>query len=169
MRALLAASPIFLGALAGAGEPPGSKVKDPNWTRSTFATYTDGQPNLQIISVRRNGDELFADLALSNSTYEKRVPPPITVTGVELSDGTFWPDVKLQVSDTPKGPWETIPQPDHTGKKVSVTIPPTISVSPLRVDFLPFVPFISHKAWGRVVFPNGEATLVEMKELRDEP
>jgi hypothetical protein len=79
--------------------------------------YTNGQPNLLISRVRRNGDELFADLSLSNSPYEKRVPPPITIQGVELFDGSFWTDVKLQVGDDPKGPWETIPQSTRIGGK----------------------------------------------------
>ncbi len=146
MRALFVVLSPLIVASFSAAEPPGSTVKQPNWDRATFAMYSDGQPNLQIVSVRRNGDELFADLSLSNSTYEKRVPPPVTITGVQLSDGSFWPHVKLQVGDTTKGPWETIPQSGLTGKEASVTIPPTLSVSPLRVDFLPFAPFISHKA-----------------------
>jgi hypothetical protein len=150
-----------------AAEPPGSRLKQPNWDRATFAMYRDGQPNLQISSVRRNGDELFASLSLSNSTYEKRVLPPITVRGFQLSDGSFWPHVKLQVGDDSKGPWETIPQSKLTGKNASVTIPPTLSVFPLRVDFLPFVPFVAHKAWGRVLLPSGESALVDLKELRD--
>jgi hypothetical protein len=167
MRTLPFVLSAMICASVLAADPPGSKLKQPNWDRATFAMYTNGQPNLQISSVRRNGDELFADLSLSNSTYEKRVPPPITIRGVQLLDGSFWPDVKLQVGDDPKGPWEAIPHPPPVGKKASVTIPPTLSVFPLRVDFLPFVPFLGRKAWGRVMLPNGEAAIIELKELKD--
>ena len=129
--------------------------------------YSDGQPNLQIVDVTRNGDELFANLILSNSTYDKRVPPPITLEGVELSDGSFWPAATLQVSDDSEGPWESLPPSRPDGKKASVTIPSTLSLSPLRVDFRPFLPYIAREAWGRVVLQNGEATVIALKDLRD--
>jgi hypothetical protein len=167
MRTAFVISLGCLCLLANAAEPPGSQHKEPYWSRATFAMHSGGQPNLQIIDVTRNGDELFANLSLSNSTHEKRVPPPITVHGVQLSDGSFWPDVRLHVGDDSKGPWETIPAPRSDGEKTSVTIPSTLSLLPLRVDFLPFVPFFGRKAWGRVLLPNGEATVFEIKELQD--
>ena len=77
MRTLLVISFGCLCLSTEAAEPPGSQHKEPYWSRATFAMYSGGQPNLQIIDVTRNGDELFANLVLSNSTYEKRVPPPI--------------------------------------------------------------------------------------------
>ena len=36
---------------------------------------------------------------------------------VQLSDGSFWPDVKLQIGDDPKGPWETIPQSEAESER----------------------------------------------------
>ena len=169
MRALPAALMSLLCISLDAAEPPGSTHKEPYWSRATFAMYTDGQPNLQVVDVTRNGDELFANLILSNSTYEKRVPPAIILQGVQLSDGSFWPDATLQVGDDPKGPWENLKRSRSDGEKASVTIPPTLSLSPLRVDLRPLIPLFGRKAWARVLLPNGEATIIEMKDLRREP
>ncbi len=155
----------FVG-VATAAEPPGSHIKQPNWDRATFAMYTNGQPKFQVSSVRRNGDELFADLSFSNSTYEKRILPPVTIRGVQLSDGSFWPYVTLQVGDSTDGPWKEIGRSHQPGKRSSVTIPPTLMSAPLRVDFLPFLPFLHRNKLGRVVLPNGDAALFELKDLR---
>src|SRR6266480_2625687 len=96
----------------------------------------------------------------------KRILPPVTIRGVQLSDGSFWPYVTLQVGDSTDGPWKEIGRSHQPGKRSSVTIPPTLMSAPLRVDFLPFLPFLHRNKLGRVVLPNGDAALFELKDLR---
>ena len=59
MRTMVFVLSTLIGGSLLAAEPPGSELKQSNWDRATFAMNTDGQPNLQISSVRRNGDELI--------------------------------------------------------------------------------------------------------------
>jgi len=158
---------LFASAtIAAAAEPPGSHIKQPHWDHVTFAMYANGQPKFQASSVRRNGDELFGDLSYSNSDYGKRVPPPVTIRGTQLSDGSFWPHVTLQVGDRAEGPWKTIGRSHLSGKQSSVTVPSTLTIAPLRVDFLPFLPFLHRNNLGRIVLPNGDAALLDLKDLR---
>jgi hypothetical protein len=127
---------LFASAtIAAAAEPPGSHIKQPHWDHVTFAMYANGQPKFQASSVRRNGDELFGDLSYSNSDYGKRVPPPVTIRGTQLSDGSFWPHVTLQVGDRAEGPWKTIGRSHLSGKQSSgpfllhLRLPHCVSIS----------------------------------------
>jgi hypothetical protein len=118
-------------------------------------------------SLTCHGDELYGDIMFTNVVDNGKVPPPVTIRGSQMPDGSFWPFIELQVGPDSKGPWKTIASIHRDGTELSLTVPASITVAGLRADLRPFLPFIDSMRWGRVVLQTGDASVVELKELRE--
>ena len=158
---ILVALSISVVALTASSEDSSKS----SWTSGTFSHRIDGSfDRFQIVSVKGEGDKVRGEFLYDNST-EKGVPPAVTLPGVKMSDGSFWPNATLYVGKTRDGEWKPVQSTAISGEAVSVVIPPTLCLMRLQVDFAPFRPFLRSMALGKAVLPNGETAYFDLSEL----
>ena len=95
-----------------------------SWTSGTFSHRIDGSfDRFQIVTVKGEGDKVRGEFWYDNFA-EKGVPLAVTLTGIKMSDGSFWPDALLYVGKTRDGEWKPVQHAAISGEAVSVVIPP---------------------------------------------
>jgi|GEM_PF-5746588 len=140
-----------------------------SWTKGEthcFSRATADERRLELLSASRDHDQLSGDYTFTNISEKVPVAPTVSIQGVQLPDGSFWPPAILEVGDDPKGPWR-VGASSKVGPEVTLTIPATLMVGGLEVDFAAFKPYLAGGGWGRVTLATGESAVIDLKFLRD--
>jgi hypothetical protein len=114
------------------------------------------------------GDPLIGVFSADTLPPESaKTVPPFVIEGHRREDGTFWPEVELQVKIKPDGAWRRIATSLDDGVPTNVTIYGGMLVGGLRIDLEPFRPYIVKGQSGRVHFKSGEEVTVSFDYLTD--
>lgn len=92
--------------------------------------------------------------------------PPFVIEGHERGDGTFWPNVELQVK-LPDGEWLKIASSLDDAVPAKVTVYSGMAIHGLLVNLEPFKNYVSQCKFGRVVLKSGEEAIVNLSHLTD--
>jgi hypothetical protein len=87
------------------------------------------------------------------------------VEGTKTADGTFWPEVKLEVRKGQTGKWKRIAISPAVGRPATVTIKPNTTNFDLAVNLDDFKRLIGTCEFGRIVLKTGQASVFELKDL----
>lgn len=93
----------------------------------------------------------------------------VQLDGVEKADGTFWPNVIIEVTngnDQKEWRWQRIDQSVVTGKQTTLSVPARTVSQPLYVNMDEPKNAIGKATYGRVVFSNGRWSMFELEDLR---
>lgn len=138
------------------------------WGVAISGTGERGDASLRLQLTMVEGDPLIG--AFSADTLPPdlaKIVSPFIIEGHRRKDGTFWPDVELQVKTEPNGVWRKIATSLNDGVPANVTIFTGMLVAGLRVDLEPFRSHFAKGQFGRVLFKSGEAITVDFKYLID--
>jgi hypothetical protein len=161
-RAYITSLAIFAFA-TGTGRVSAEEPSKRSWSSATFSHPIDYE-QFQMLSVMGEDGKVYGEFWYNNFT-DKDVPPPATISGTRMSDGTFWPDVALYVGNAREGEWKPLTPVKVSGETVSVIVPPTLCLANLEVDFSPFRPFLRTMKIGKAVLSNGETAYFDLLEL----
>ena len=99
---------------------------------------------------------------------DNRSEAEVQITGIEGSDGKFFPDVVAEVtSGETKADWnwERLVSKVDTGKSVTLTVAPHTVSKPLFVHMDVFTERIGKATYGRLLFTNGRWSMFELSDL----
>ena len=92
---------------------------------------------------------------------------PVTIDGIDASNGYFYPDVVNQVSNAKDGDWRTLERPaNNAGKPAALVVEARGASKTLRVDLNVFIPLIGKVKYGRLLLKNGEAAVFQINDLQ---
>jgi hypothetical protein len=141
----------------------------PLWSGGVFAIQSreDGANGAFVLYlVRQEGLHLTG--LCSYSHIAPRGADPAVIPGTDGRDAGFWPDVVAQVKDPESGKWRTIADAFNKGHRTSVEVKAGENRLELFVGLDVFFPLIGKNKVGRLVLPNGEATVFDLSELLEE-
>lgn len=152
----------------GRGQSP-VQPEQLSWTKGEshcFSSATADERRLELLSASRDHDQLSGDYTFTNISEKTPLAPTVSIRGIQLPDGSFWPTAMLEVGDGPKGPWRRVGTSTKVGPEVTLTVPATLMVAGLKVDFAAFKPYLAGGGWGRVTLTSGESAITDLKFLR---
>lgn len=116
---------------------------------------------------RANDDHVVGEFDAVNTSSL-----PTTIVGVHTREGTFWPQVLLEVTNNSKPPWQwrTVAESSAPGTPGKLKLNPTTSANKivgetLLVDMDAFKPFINVATYGRIVFRDGNWSMFDLKRI----
>ncbi|MGI8820019.1 MAG: hypothetical protein ACR2ID_03980 [Chthoniobacterales bacterium] len=137
------------------------------WSRAFMGTPASGpfRPFNVVILESVIGDHLRATCSYANYSYENDAPPPVTIRGVEMKDGKFYPHVFAKVTNDVKGEWQTIAELGIAGKRRSRRVAGNSVADRLAAQLDVFRSQIGKFTYGSLVLPTGEPAVFELKDL----
>ncbi len=145
---------------------------EPNPERWGVAIQQDGvrgtEPlHLQLVAVE--GDPLigtFAADTLLPQESTKRISAMV-IDGQQREDGTFWPNVELQIKMKPDGKWVKVASSLDEAVSAKLTIYGGMAVHGLLVNLEPFRGYTGKCQFGRVLLKSGQEAVVNLDYLTD--
>lgn len=150
--------------LANLKEPDESKGS--SWSRELLlddaANHLGDQSPFALGLVSKEGGQLKGTAAY----FELKDTSETSIEGVKSTDGHFWPEVTAQVSNDVSGPWRTVGnKSNHEGTATAIRIRAHDSKTRFDVDLNIFLECVERFRYGRLVLNNGDAALVELREI----
>lgn len=157
---------VFFALLATSSTT--AETNGEQWGVAISGTGERGDAPIRLQLSMVEGDPLIG--AFSADTLPPdiaKIVSPFIIEGHRRKDGTFWPDVELQVKAKPDGAWRRIATSLDDGVPANVTIFAGMLVGGLRIDLEPFRSYIAKGQFGRVRFKSGEEVKVSFDYLTD--
>lgn len=139
-----------------------------SWSRGTFAHPVEGISKDQRLSLwlvtqdsRLIGRFVYFQPAVEGRSRTAEIP------GVKAPDGTFWPDVTLQVLNENTAAWKTIGASRIEGVAAVVRVSASESDFGLRILFDPYKPFIGKFKLGRIILKTGVTATFALENLEE--
>jgi hypothetical protein len=162
----LVTTACLIGALcfSSSAQAEGQKL----WSRgfsSEPANSIDRAREFVLYDLSQNEQHLIGRWSYTNGAVGNETPPRVIVEGTKTIDGTFWPEVKLEVRKGQTGKWKRIVNPPDPGQPAEVTIEPNTTNFDLAVNLDAFKRLIGKCESGRIVLKTGRASVFELKDL----
>ena len=156
---------LLLVSIAFCGVSRGEECRD-YWNGGVVGTlvHPEDRGRFSVSFWRGEGKVLVGTGQYENYTKGTPNPSPITIKGVKLSDGSFWPPASLHVSKSQDGPWRSIGESSRQGKSETLSIAAGKTIF-MQVDLSAFIPLLTQERWGRVLLASGDAAIIEFKDL----
>ncbi len=138
------------------------------WSRiisSEPAKSIDRAREFVLFSVDQGELNLVGTWSYTNGAIGNEPPPPIVIEGTKTPDGSFWPDVRLEVRKARKGNWKKIATSPSHGERATVTIGPNATNFDLTVNLDAFKPLLHNYKSGRIVLNTGRTSEFELEDL----
>ncbi|HWM24831.1 MAG TPA: hypothetical protein VNP98_08400 [Chthoniobacterales bacterium] len=138
------------------------------WSRgfsSEPANSIDRAREFVLFSVAQGELNLVGTWSYTNGAVGNEPPPRVVIEGTKTADGSFWPDVALEVRKGRTGNWERIAPSPNLGERATVTIEPNAINFDLMVNLDPFKPLLDKYKSGRIVLNTGRISEFELKDL----
>ena len=123
-----------------------------------------GPRNLQLEMVSE-GDPLIGKFSLEYRGDKQTIASPFVVEGHQGEDGTFWPNVQLEVKNEADGKWIKIATSWDGPVSAKLTVYNEIVAYGIFVDLHAFKPYFGKFNSGRVVLKSGENAVISLKDL----
>lgn len=132
-----------------------------SWVHEVSDASSPRASQLRIRTVAQEDDHL-----VGSATYNE-VGHDVTleIKGVQTPDGRFWPNAALEAADNWNGPWRQVDQVKISGQPITLSFRFAEANAFLYVSFDALRPLIGKMRYGRIVLPNGDETLFELREL----
>ena len=138
------------------------------WGVAISGTGERGDAPLRLQLTMVEGDPLIGGVSADTLSPDiAKIVSPFVIEGHRRKDGTFWPEVELQIQTKPDGAWRKIATSLDDGVPANVMIFTGMLVDGLRIDLEPFRSHLAKGELGRVLFKSGDAVTVDFKYLID--
>lgn len=108
---------------------------------------------------------LIGRWSYTNGTVSNKAPARVVIEGTKTPDGTFWPDVRLEVRKKGTGDWKTITKSSNHGRRATVIIEPNAINFDLAVNLDAFKSLIGKYESGRIVLKTNRASEFKLADL----
>jgi hypothetical protein len=99
-------------------------------------------------------------------SYTNTKQKPVTIRGVEVENGDFYPNVTLRVADKKDGQWETLESSKRSAPPSTMIVKPGGSPNKtFKVDLDPFTSRIGKFHFGRITLDTGESATFPLDDL----
>lgn len=133
------------------------------------APESDDGFRFSLGTVAQGPSHLIGGFAFENGVIDPQKRTAVIIDGSLADDGTFLPNVDLQVGDELNGNWKTVASCTANGAAAEITVDPGITIVGLKVKLDAIQPFIGTHKFGRVVLTSGEAAIFELSDLAPPP
>lgn len=118
---------------------------------------------LEMVS---EGNPLIGKFGLERLEYRKQeTTSPFVVEGHLGQDGSFWPNVQLEVKSESDGKWIKVASSWDAPVSSKLNVYFGMAAYGLYVDLQPFKACMGKYNYGRVVLRSGENTLISLEDL----
>jgi hypothetical protein len=118
---------------------------------------------LEMVSER---DPLIGKFVFERPQYRKQTTnSPFVIEGHRGQDGTFWPNVQLEVKTEPDGKWLKVASSLDAAVSARLSVYHGMVAYGLFVDLQPFEAYIGNYNYGRVLLRSGEDRVINLKDL----
>jgi hypothetical protein len=112
---------------------------------------------------------LIGDLTLQNNLSVGNKTQTLIVVGIQGEDGTFRPNVLLQVKKDEKSQWETLSSSLDRLASATLTVYPGLAVYGLRVELDSMRRYLGKYAYGKVSLKGGPEAVFALDDLKPPP
>jgi len=159
MRAKTAILTFSLISLVGA-----SCYSDPTWIRRVRGISEKYEPFI-LETISEESGHLIATASYGDYRKEKESHLPSLIKGVQTQGCTFWPEVKMQVSNNIQGEWKDVQPTNEQGEPATVTIEQRSPNVWLHLNLDAFHPLIGKFKYGKVILTNEQYAIFEVDNL----
>ncbi len=138
-----------------------------NWAIALNYDAGDGNvAHLLKLEMVSEGNPVIGKFALQKLEYTKQTADsPLVIEGHQGQDGTFWPNVQLEVTTDPDGGWLKVASSLDATVSARLDVYHGMVASGLYVDLQPFKAYLGRYSHGRVVLKSGENSVISLKDL----
>ncbi len=139
------------------------------WATKSFHDKSEREaPHVLQLEMVSKGVPLIGKFAFEKPEYRKATTDfPFVIEGHRGQDGTFWPNVQLEVKTEPDGKWLKVASSLDTAVSVKLRVYHGMMAYGLYVDLQPFKAYMDKYSYGRVVLGSGEDRVIDLKELAE--
>jgi hypothetical protein len=137
-----------------------------NWaTAISHDKGKGGGPKILQLEMVSEGDALIGKFSLEYRGDKQTIASPFVIEGHQGEDGTFWPNVQLEVKTEADGKWIKIATSWDAPVSAKLTVYNEIVAYGIFVDLHAFKPCFGKYSFGRVILKTGENAVISLKDL----